>query len=179
MDERIHIARLKAGDLTGLEKLVTEYQVRAVHAAWLIVYDRALAEEIAQSAFIKAAERIGQYDESRPFAPWFFRIVINDALKAARKQKRQLSLDDNLADLGAWLVDPGQSPEQIVAEKELSENIVQALQQLPPEQRAVIVMRYYLALSAADMSVRLDRPVSTIKWCLRTARQRLVSLLET
>jgi RNA polymerase sigma-70 factor (ECF subfamily) len=115
MDERIHIARLKAGDLTGLEKLVTEYQVRAVHAAWLIVYDRALAEEIAQSAFIKAAERIGQYDEGRPFAPWFFRIVINDALKAARKQKRQLSLDDNLADLAAWLIDPGQSPEQIVA----------------------------------------------------------------
>ncbi|MCB0032261.1 MAG: hypothetical protein KDE28_30335, partial [Anaerolineales bacterium] len=77
------------------------------------------------------------------------------------KQKRQLSLDDNLADLATWLVDPGQTPEQLVAEQELSEKIVQAVQQLPPEQRAVIVMRYYLELSAADMSARLDRPVST------------------
>jgi DNA-directed RNA polymerase specialized sigma24 family protein len=56
---------------------------------------------------------------------------------------------------------------------------VLAVQQRPPEQRAVIVMRYYLELSAADMSARLDRPVSTIKWWLRTARQRLVSLLGT
>ena len=43
-----------------------------------------------QSAFVKVAERIHQFDDERPFAPWFLRIVINDALKSAKKQKRNV-----------------------------------------------------------------------------------------
>jgi RNA polymerase sigma-70 factor (ECF subfamily) len=88
MEDQIAISRLKRGDLKGLEALVIRYQVRAVHAAYMIVFDRGLAEDVVQTAFVKVAERIRQFDESRPFAPWFFRIVVNDALKLAQKQKR-------------------------------------------------------------------------------------------
>src|SRR5262245_22041506 len=94
MDDQIAVSRLKQGDLNGLEILVNRYQVQAVHAAYLVLYDRGLAEDIAQTAFVKAAERIHQFDEERPFAPWFFRIVVNDALKVAQKQKSIMSLDD-------------------------------------------------------------------------------------
>ena len=96
MEDRIAVSRLKQGDLTGLESLVSRYQVQAVHAAYLVVNDRALAEDVAQTAFVKVAERIHQFDEERPFAPWFFRIVMNDALKLARRQSRSISLDDQL-----------------------------------------------------------------------------------
>ena len=81
MDDRIAISRIKQGDLNGLDFLVNRYQVRAVHAAYLVVYDRVLAEDIVQSAFVKVAERIDQFDEERPFAPWFFRIILNDAIR--------------------------------------------------------------------------------------------------
>ncbi len=84
MEDRIAISRLKQGDLTGLESLVNCYQVRAVHAAYLILYDRARAEDVVRTAFVKVVERAHQFDDGRPFAPWFFRIVANDALKAAR-----------------------------------------------------------------------------------------------
>ena len=183
MDDQIAISRLKQGDLNSLETLVNRYQVQAVHAAYLILYDRALAEDVAQAAFVKVAERIYQFDERRPFAPWFFRIVVNDALKIAQKQKRNVSLEKHLDEpavqLAEWPIDSGPQPEQLLELKETSQNILNAIQALPPEQRAVIVMRYFLEMSEADMSEKTDRPLSTIKWWLRDARKRLSDLIDT
>jgi RNA polymerase sigma-70 factor (ECF subfamily) len=182
MEDQIAISRLKQGDLNSLEILVDRYQAPAVHAAYLILYDRALAEDVAQTAFVKVAERIQQYDEGRPFAPWFFRIVVNDALKIAQKQKRNVSLnelDGSAAPLAQWLLDPAPQPESVLEEKQIREHILQAIQSLPPEQRAVIVMRYYLDMSEAELSTKMDRPLSTIKWWLRDARKRLRSLMDT
>jgi RNA polymerase sigma-70 factor (ECF subfamily) len=183
MEDRIAISRIKQGDLNGLETLVNSYQAQAVHAAYMIVFDRALAEDVAQAAFVKVVEYIHQFDEKRPFAPWFFRIVVNDALKLARKQKRNISLDDQFdeptAQLAEWLADPGLKPEQLVEQKETRENILKAIQSLPPEQCAVVVMRYYLDVSEADMSTKMERPLSTIKWWLRDARKRLYDLMDS
>lgn len=181
MEDEIAIARIKQGDLNGLETLVNRYQAQAVRAAYMIVYDRALAEDVAQTAFVKVAERIHQFDEQRPFAPWFFRIVVNDALKIAKKRKRTISLEEQLdestAHLAALLVDPHPQPEQRLEQKQTRENILNAIQSLPPEQRAVIAMRYYLEMSEADMSAKMERPLSTIKWWLRDARKRLYDLI--
>lgn len=182
MDDQIAISRLKQGDLNGLEILVNRYQAQAVHAAYLVLYDRTLAEDVAQTAFVKAAEQIHQFDEERPFAPWFFRVVVNDALKAAQKQRQILPLDDldePAARLADWLTDSAPLPEQQLEEKEIRENLLKAIHSLPPEQRAVIVMQYYLDLSEVDMSAKMARPLSTIKWWLRDARKRLHSLLNT
>lgn len=182
MEDRIAISRLKQGDLSAMEPLVKRYQVQAVHAAYAIVYDRALAEDIAQSAFIKVVDRIHQFDEERPFAPWFFRIVVNDAIKLAKKQKRNVSLEEQLdepsAQLAEWLTDPSLKPEPLLEQKEASASILKAMQHLTPEGRAVIVMRYFLEMSEADMSAKMDRPLSTIKWWLREARERLRNLIE-
>ena len=183
MEVKNSISRLKQGDLNGLEVLVNRYQVRAVRAAYLILYDHQLAEDIAQTAFIKAAERIHQFDDERPFAPWLFRIVVNDALKLAKKLERDVSMDEQLdvpaAQITKWLTNPDPGPEIMVEEMQLRESILTAIRSLPPEQRSVIVMRYYLDLSLADMSKKWDRPLSTIKWWLRDARRRLRGLMET
>lgn len=182
MEDQVSISRLKQGDLTGLENLVNRYQTKAVYAAYLIVYDRAIAEDVAQTAFLSVAKNIHQFDEERQFAPWFFRIVVNEAIKVVRVQKRQVSLerqmDEPTAKLASWLTDPNMQPEQVLEQKEIRENILEAIQSLPPDQRAVIVMQYYLDLSEADMSTKLKRPLSTIKWWLRDARKRLYQLLK-
>ena len=181
MEDRIAISRLKQGDLSAVEPLVKRYQVQAVHAAYAIVHDKDAAEDVAQVAFIKVAEQIHQFDEARPFAPWFFRIVVNDAIKVAKKQKRMISLDEDLdqptAQLAKWEKHPENHPEQVVEQSEMRKSILDAMQQLPPEQRAVIVMRYFLEMSEADMSARMDRPLSTVKWWLRDARSRLRNLI--
>jgi RNA polymerase sigma-70 factor (ECF subfamily) len=182
MEDQIAISRIKQGDLNGLETLVNRYQAQAVHAAYLVTYDRTLAEDVAQSAFVKVAERIHQFDEERPFPPWFFRIVINDALKLVKRMKRNVPLeemDEDTAHLAALLADPAPQPEQTLEEKQIRESILKAIQSLPPEQRAVVVMRYYLDLSEADMSAKMERPLSTIKWWLRDARKRLHDLMDS
>ena len=64
LEEQQAISRLKQGDLGGLEILVRHYQVKAVYAAYLIVRDLKLAEDIVQSAFLQAAQKIHQFDET-------------------------------------------------------------------------------------------------------------------
>ncbi len=181
MDELTAISRLKQGDPGGLERLVRDYQVRAVHTAYMIVCDRALAEEAAQTAFVRVADKIHQFDAQRPFAPWFFRIVINEAIKIARQQKQSVSLDDdpdeNVNAAARWLADPQPLPEALFELKEARQVIFAALRRLKPEQRAVVVMHYFLEMSEAEMSERMDRPISSVKWWLRAARSRLHRLL--
>jgi len=183
MDDGTAISRLKQGDLLGLETLVSRYQVKAVHAAYMVLHDRSLAEDVVQAAFVKVAERIEQFDEERPFAPWFSRIVVNDALKLAKKRERNMPLEEQLdepaARLALWLVDPELQPEPWVEQEEMRQIILKAIYSLPPGQRAVIVMRYYLDMSMADMTRKTGRPLSTIKWWLRDARKRLRRLVAT
>jgi RNA polymerase sigma-70 factor (ECF subfamily) len=182
MEDQIAISRLKQGDLNGLKPLVSRYQVQAVHAAYLILHDRSLAEDVVQTAFVKAAQRIHQFDDGRPFGAWFSRIVVNDALKLAKKQERSVSLDEPLdgsnVQLVKWLADPDPNPEQLVEQKETRQVILKAIQSLPPGQRAVIVMRYFFDMRMSDMSTKTGRPLSTIKWWLRDARKRLRGLME-
>jgi RNA polymerase sigma-70 factor (ECF subfamily) len=108
MDEKQAITHLKRGDIDALDVLVNLYQLKAVRAACLIVYDRSLAEDIVQSAFIRAYERIVQFDDQRPFGPWFLRSVVNDTLKAANRQKKLVSLeeDDYEIHTGSMTEDP-------------------------------------------------------------------------
>ena len=177
MEEQRAIARLKQGDLHGLEALVQAHQALAVHTAFLIVADRAQAEDIAQTAFLKAAKTIGQFDASRPFRPWFLRMVVNDSIKAARRQQRTPSLDALSETVLPWLTDPAPGPQEIVEAGDLQRVVWDALRQLSPEQRAVIVQRHFLEMDEAEMVQELQRPPSTVKWWLHTARARLKSLL--
>jgi RNA polymerase sigma-70 factor, ECF subfamily len=181
MKEQKAIARLKRGDIGGLDVLVCRYQVRAVRAAYLVVRDRALAEDIVQAAFVRAYERIDQFDAERPFGPWLLRIVVNDAVKAANRRERAVSLEAAregelaLADL---LADPTPGPASLAEAAATRQAVWKALGRLPPPQRAAIVLRYYLGLSEAEMATTLACPPGTIKWRLHAARKRLRALLD-
>jgi len=181
MEEQEAIARLKRGDIGGLEALVRQYQVQAIRTAYLIIRDRALAEDIVQAAFLRAYERIGQFDAGRPFGPWFLRSVVNDAVKAAARRERQVSLEAGSegegASLADLLADPGPGPADLAEAAELHQTVWAALGRLPPAQRAAIVQRYYLDLSEAEMADELACPPGTVKWRLHAARKRLRTLL--
>ncbi len=181
LEEQQAISRLKQGDLGGMEILVERNQVRAVYTAYLIVRDLKLAEDIVQSAFLHAAQKIVQFDEHRSFEAWFLRIVINASIKEAKQQKRFLSLDgcqdEEVSPLMDWLCDPDQETDQIVETGETRQMVWKALAQLSAEQRAVIVMRHFLDMDEVEMTLKLNRPITTIRWWLRTARNQLRIIL--
>ncbi|MGH2542526.1 MAG: RNA polymerase sigma factor [Ardenticatenaceae bacterium] len=176
MDEQRAIERLKQGDLAGLEYLVHRHQIEALRVADLITRDRAVAEDVVQNAFLRAAERIEQFESGRPFAPWFLRIVRNDAIKAARRRERTLSLHSLTGDgetaLAQLLADRGITPEQAAEAGDLRDAVWQAMGRLPPEQRDAMVQRYYLDWSEAEMAAEAGAPRGTIKWRLHRAREQ-------
>jgi RNA polymerase sigma-70 factor (ECF subfamily) len=177
MDEQQAVRRLKQGDIGGLEALVHLHQVRAMRAAYLVTHDRAQAEDVVQTAFIRAYERIHQFDSQRPFAPWFLRSVVNDAVKAVSRSQRFIELDNDDFSWEETLPDTELSPDDSVEAEEVRQTMWDALAKLPAQQRAAVVMRYYLGLSEAEMSQELTSPPGTIKWRLHTARERLRKLL--
>ncbi len=176
-DEQAAIARLKRGDIGGLEVLVRAYQVRAVRAATLITHDRALAEDIVQAAFIRVFERIAQFDDTRRFAPWFLRSVVNDAVKAVTRRRSQVALDATPSGDALPLPDSAPGPDALLEQAETQDAIWRALAQLAPEQRGAVVLRYYLGLSEAEIAAEQDCPPGTVKWRLHAARKRLRTLL--
>jgi RNA polymerase sigma-70 factor (ECF subfamily) len=183
MDERIAVACLKRGDISGLEYLVRAHQVKAIRTVYLIVGDRPLAEDIVQNAFLRAYERIAQFDASRPFGPWFLKSAVNDALKAVNGRKRCTALDEpeGEGEDSNWplhLVDASPDPLERVETEEQSRALIEALEALPPAQRASLVLRYYLDFNETEMVEKLARPRGTVKWLLHTARERLRGLLE-
>ncbi len=177
MDEREVIARLQRGDLGGLEALVHRYQAKAVRAAYLITRDAALAEDVVQAAFVRACQRIAQFDARRPFGPWFLQIVANDALKAAARGQREASLEERVPSAGESLASPYPGPAQLLEQAESREEMWQALGKLPPQLRVTVVLHYYLGLTETEASERLACPKGTIRSRLHAARQRLRELL--
>ena len=112
MQEHDAIMLLKQGDIRGLESLVKTYQVKALRAAYLIVRDHDMADDVVQDSFLRAYERINQFDPSYSFGPWFYRIVINIAKRTAVQHNRHISfnyvsnneettLDEIIADLSS------------------------------------------------------------------------------
>jgi RNA polymerase sigma-70 factor (ECF subfamily) len=183
LDEASTIAQLKQGDINGMEWLVITYQVQAVSAAYFIVRDQKTAEDVVQQSFLHAAQKIQQFDESKSFGPWFLRIVINASLRVADQQKVLVPLekegDDNTAKVAAWLLDPHPRPDEIIETEETRQMVWDAMCQLTSEQRAVIIMRHFLEMTDLEITRALDRPKTTVRWRLRTARNRLKELLRS
>lgn len=173
MEDIQAIRRLQQGDISGLAWLVEHYQHRALRTAYLVLQDRAAAEDIVQAAFLRVFERIHQYDLQRPFAPWFLKIVINDALKLHARSASHTSLE-HFADLPDTVF---ANPEAAAEQALCAEAIWAALADLSPGQRATIVERYYLDLSENEMAQLEGCATGTIKWRLSVARERLRSRL--
>lgn len=179
MDERIAVRFLKNRDLSGLQWLVAEYQIKARQTAFLITRDEQAADDVVQDAFIQAYRSISHFDLERSFLPWFMKIVTNLAIKAAQAQSHQLSTDGDGAevDFEQLLTDGGRSIEAQAEANELKERVWQALGELSPRQRAAVVERYFLESSESEMSRSLEVAPGTVKWLLHEARKNLSAIL--
>ncbi len=182
MEEQRAIQKLKQGDMDGLETLVEKYYLSAVRSAYLVIQEEALAEDVVQSSFINLYQKIGQFDDGKPFGPWFYRSVVNKAISVCRKRNRLIFVDDDEA-FEAWsqaIEIPAQNDHNLEEDyilKEKSRDIWFTLEKLSPQQRAAIVMRYYLQFSENEISEALAQPKSTTKWTLYAARKKLRQLL--
>ena len=171
------IRRLKRGDIGGLECLIARYQGKALRTAFLITHNEPLAEDVVQEVFVRFYQRAECFDEARPFEPYFMRSVVNAALNCIEREKKGRSFTEEEPSELESLLEQAASVEEQVEFNTLKWQITEALAELPPRQRAVIVQRYYLEMSEKEMAEALDAPPGTVKWLLNAARVRLRSLL--
>jgi RNA polymerase sigma-70 factor (ECF subfamily) len=176
MDEKEAINRLLKKDLEGLTWLMEIHQVKALRVAVLITQDKDLAEDVVQSKFVDLFRRIQNYDQSRPFAPWFMRGVINAAITATNATRRTSNFSDLPFDPEHWM-DSTPLPETKAMQAEFAQHVKISLQELSPQQRGAVVMRYFLEMSDAEIAEVANVPEGTIKWRLYAARNRLRKLL--
>ena len=183
MNEKDAIAQLKRGDVRGLETLVRKYQLEAVRVAQPITNDLGLAEEIVQEAFVRVYQHIDQFDETRPFRPWFLRIVVNDALKLAEQQRRLVSLDS--AQPSETATDSISLDDRLTYEQDEfgekyddAEMCQEILSGLSPEHRAVLELKYYLEMTDEEIADTIQIPPGTVKSRLHAAKLQIRSLLK-
>lgn len=174
MSDQREMERLRRGDIAALGTLVRRYQTKALRAAYLVTNDLAQAEDVVSSAFLRVFERADQYDPHRPFAPWFYRIVVNDAINFVRHRNRTTTLEHTGSTRRS--VD-STDPEATAVLNEERKAVRAALSQLTPSQRGAVVMRYFLELSETEMVERTGRSRGTVKRHLHDARARMKQLL--
>jgi RNA polymerase sigma-70 factor (ECF subfamily) len=154
-DERALVRGAQRGSASDLEALFRAHWDRAYRAAYLVVHDAAAAEDIAQEAFLAAVRALDRFDRRRPFGPWLHRIVVNRAIDAARARslRAETALDDSVA-AGA-------------AAEPLNGTVLAALAALPPDQRAVVVLRHLLEYTPGEIAALLELPRGTVNSRLR------------
>jgi RNA polymerase sigma-70 factor, ECF subfamily len=158
-DERAWVRGAQAGSASDLEALFRLHWPRAYRAAYLVVHDPGAAEDIAQEAFLAAVRALDTFDRRRPFGPWLHRIVVNRAIDWTRARSlRREAGEDALANAEARAEAPSQA---------VSKGVTTALAALPPEQRAVIVMRYLLEYTPGEIAQMLGLPRGTVNSRLR------------
>ena len=162
-DERAFVRAAQRGSASGIEALFRLHWPRAHRAAYLVVHDAAAAEDIAQEAFLAAVRNLDRFDRRRPFGPWLHRIVVNRAIDWTRA--RQLRGEAELLDV-VGTPEPGS----------LDDSLLAALAALPPDHRAVIVLRHLLEYTPGEIAELLGLPRGTVNSRLRRG---LDSLRET
>ena len=154
-DERASVRAAQRGSASGIEALFRLHWPKAYRAAYLVVHDAAAAEDIAQEAFLAALRNLDRFDRSRPFGPWLHRIVVNRAIDWTRA--RQLRAETELGETLA-------APEPAAP---LDSSLLAALASLPPDHRAVIVLRHLLEYTPGEIAKLLGLPRGTVNSRLR------------
>jgi RNA polymerase sigma-70 factor (ECF subfamily) len=175
MNERTLIAAAQAGDRQAFNELVLCYQGIAYNVAYRILGCAEAAADATQEAFLSAYRAVEHFRGKR-IKSWLLRIVTNTCYDQLRTRRRrsEISLDaETDLEWGEWSVAPLESPRAFAERQELSRSIQRALNTLPREQRAVIVLADIQDMSYREVSATLRIPLGTVRSRLHRARLKM------
>ncbi|MES1248343.1 MAG: sigma-70 family RNA polymerase sigma factor [Actinomycetota bacterium] len=153
-DERGLVRAAQRGSVDAMERLYRLHWPRAYRAAYLVTRDASAAEDIAQEAFLAAVRALDRFDRRRPFGPWLHRIVVNRAIDwtRARTLRGEVAADELPS---------------VQANGDRLDDLVDRLAVLPPDQRAVVVLRHLLEYTPGEIAELLGLPRGTVNSRLR------------
>jgi len=158
------------GDRQALGELIKEYERPIFNAAYRILGNMDDAADVSQTVFLKAFERLDQYNPEYKFFSWIYRIAVNESINQRNRTRNLQTLEDNeIAD--------AENPEDAVDADNLSTIIQAGLMELQEDYRVVVVLRHFSDLSYRDISEILHIPEKTVKSRLYSARQLMKAQL--
>ncbi len=176
-DEPNLIARAQRGDAQAYELLVRQHEQVAFRAAFLITRDEHEAADTAQDAFLRAYRALRSFKAGQPFRPWLLRIVTNQALNRVKATQRRERMAERYTH-EVIVKQENPSPENAAAEREQNDRLVQAVNQLAPDERSLIALRYFLELPESEVAETLRIPLGTVKSRLHRTLGRLREIIQ-
>ena len=165
------IERTLQGERAAFGQLVQRYQTAVYSVSYNVLRNAADAEDAAQSAFLKAFEHLDRYKPEYKFFSWLYRIAVNESINLRRKKKPLTGVEH------AEAVEQRSSDDDL-HEHELEDRVGEALMELNPHDRAIIILRHYQDFSYPDIAYIMDITEKKVKSRLYTARQRLRQIFE-
>lgn len=175
IDEPVLLVRCQQGDRDSFDPIVLRYMRQATAFALGWTGNQQDALDLSQEAFARAYRSIRSFDATRPFFPWYHRILKNLCLNhvARTAHRHEVPLVDE-----AELAYEGATPEQHAEREELRRQVWEALRKLETTHREILILREFQQLTYAELAAILEIPRGTVMSRLHEARQRLRLQLE-
>ncbi len=172
----------RQGDVSAFEELVARHRDKVYARAFSMVRNEETALDLAQEAWVKAWQRIGQFQGDSSFLTWLTRIVINLSLDQLRRQKRAPaeSIDHLEAELGGverQMPVVVTNPTERLERAELRQRIDQALAKLSPEHRTVLILHEFEEMEYKEIARTVGCSIGTVMSRLFYARRKMAALL--
>jgi len=167
LSEREILEAVKKGDKDAYGLIVKRYMHSAYYIALGFVHNQQDALDVSQEAFIKAFRKIKMFDTSLSFFPWFYRLMRNlciDHLKRKRWMS-EIPLEDT------QVLDDERD------DREMKEALWKGIEELPFDQREIIILRYFRQMSYEEIAELTARPIGTVMSSLHYAKKKLKGIL--
>ena len=167
LSEKEVLESVIAGNREAYQGIVQRYMRTAYFIALGFVHNQQDALDISQDAFIRAFRKIKKFDPQKPFFPWFYRLMKNLCLDHIKRRQRLNEIP--LAEARVFKVEK--------QDKEIKEIIWKGIEELPVEQREIIILRYFQQYSYQEIAEITNKPVGTIMSSLFYAKKKLKAIV--
>ena len=176
------VERVKLGDVRAFEMLVVKYQRRIERLIGRMVRDVNIVQDIAQETFIRAYRALPQFRGDSAFYTWLYRIAVNTAKKALMDMKRDPLVFESMLRNDEDGEEPsraegelsdGETPEGILASKEIAAAVNSAVEALSDELRQAITLREIEGLSYEEIAEAMNCPIGTVRSRIFRAREAI------
>jgi RNA polymerase sigma-70 factor (ECF subfamily) len=170
-DESRLVSRSQDSDKEAFSELVRRHRKGTINVVYRMCGNASLAEDAAQTAFIRAWQHIPSYQPRSSFRSWLYRIAVNAALDMLRHEKPVENIDE------LPIVAVAEKVEDCLEKQEKIQRVRQAVLSLPEASRVILILREYEGLSYQEMANALDISIGTVMSRLNYARKRLLEQL--
>lgn len=176
-EDRALVRRCLRNDQAAYKALLERYQRPVFALVRRMVADEEEARDLAQEAFIRAFRNLKQFDQSRKFSSWLFRIANNLCIDHYRRRKLDtvpMVRRSEGEEEETWdLPDTGPSPAQTFSDRERARRLLAVIESLPPVYRMVILLRHQQGLAYDEIAETMDLPLGTVKARIHRAHKLL------